>query len=330
VAVVSCGKNTVSAGPPTKADLLLEWCSVRGRGSATQFDAACRHLFGELMRTTAVMGAFELLAHLEVDWSGGRRWTVTPPLLCLLPGAGGNAACLGARTDGMTAALADCIRGGILADFTTVPQPAGWPTAWYVGVDSSSALVEAAEAIGGHATALPRQCYRTHFGDLGSLLQRRAREFSYSGFGAERLDPGTLRYRAVEAEGVREPGCYRQKSRGTNVYWFVSDDGTIHHLDRWTATHAELGRIRAKGEPTPDVVSYDPNTLRLRVDAQAQLPTPWARLAMVSTGLAPATVKPASGRWYQVFEGVEVNAYLDIKKSLGLPASRAHLPRSSE
>lgn len=276
------------------------------------------------------MGGFELIAHLEVDWGGGRRWAVTPPLLCLLPGAGGNAALLGARTAGTKAVLSDCLRSGTLADFTMVPQPAGWPTAWYVGVDSSSALVKAAEAIGGHATALPRQCYRAHFGDLSSLLERRERSFSFSGFGAERLDPGTLRYRSVEAERVREPGCYRQKSRGTNVYWFVSDDGVIHYLDRWTATHAELGRLRARGEPTPDVVSYDPDTLRLRVDAQAQLPIPWARLAMVGTGLAPAMMKPSSGRWYQIFEGVEVNAYLDIKKSLGLPTSRAHLPRSSE
>jgi hypothetical protein len=319
----------VSAERNGKADLLLEWCSVRARGSASQFDGACRHVFGEALRPSSVMGNLELLAHLEVDWNGGRRWTVTPPVLCLLPGAGGNAVCLGARTRGTRAAIEDCVRDGVLAGFTMVSQPEGWPKAWYVGVEAWPALVEAAERIGGHATAHPRQRYLAHFGDLESLLRGRVKHFSYSGFGAEALELPTLRYRPVEAERIREPGCYRQKSRGMNVYGFVDDDGAIHHLDRWTATHAELARVRARGEATPDVVAYDPDTLRLKVDARAQLPTPWARLAMASTGLAPTTVKPGSGNWYQVFEGVEANAYRDIKNSLGLPASRTHLARSA-
>ena len=265
------------------------------------------------------MGSFELLAHIEVDWVGGRRWSVTPPTLCMLRGGGGNAFLVGARTAGSKAAILECLSRGVAVDFVSHGQGETEPSAWYIGASSWSALETVAASLNGVATSRADQLYDDHYGDLEQMLDHHAVNFSHSGFQAERLDINELRFQGVGQDGVNQPGCYRQISQGRNVYWFVSENETVHRVNRWLAVHAELSRQRALGQQTPKVVGYDPESLRMRVDARAQLPIPWARVAMACTGLSPTMVKPTSGPWFQIFDGVEANVYRKIRDALNLP-----------
>jgi len=310
-------------------DLLLEWCSARRRGSRAQFDDACQHLFGDEYKPAAVLGLLETLSHVEVDWDRG-QWAVTPPVLSSLPGAGGNAVLFGSRSKGTWAALEQLASEGVLTSLKAVPQDMGAPSAWFVGCRSWRAIEAVANHLGAIPINRPRRHYQEHFGDIDSLLTKREKQFPYSGFQAERLNGEDLRYYAIDGPRARasgEPGCFRQLHSGKNAYWFVSDSGTIHRVDRWTATHAELLRLRSAGRPSADVVGWDQDSLRLLVLGQAQLPMPWARVAMACSGLAPQMIKPDSQPWYQIYEGVEPKVYLQIMKDLKLDRMKATVPR---
>ena len=162
---------------------------------------------------------------------------------------------------------------------------------WFVGILSTVALESAAESLDGVATNQAPLDFLEFLGDLDSLLGAAKILFSPSGIQAEELAHGeALRFLPCAVRyGQFPPGCFRQRSRGIDLYIFVDDNGTTYAIDRWLAIHAELDRRRRNGLRAKTPVAWDPTSNRLAVACNAQLPTAWSRAAILSTGLPPRT-----------------------------------------
>jgi hypothetical protein len=86
------------------------------------------------------------LAHVEVDWSGG-RWAVAPPVAVLLPASGGTVVLAGSRRMGAVDRLNDVV------SIQTLPGASGdnrlpTPTQVYLQADSMNDLIDGLEACG--------------------------------------------------------------------------------------------------------------------------------------------------------------------------------------
>jgi len=55
------------------ADLILEWCSLKGTGTRGSFEQACRSVLGESERPSQLLHELELSGHVEVDWVDSGR-----------------------------------------------------------------------------------------------------------------------------------------------------------------------------------------------------------------------------------------------------------------
>ena len=156
------------------------------------------------------------------------------------------------------------------------------------------------------AVSSVRSLYEHHFGSLADLLGHSQREFKPSGFEAEVLDPISLFFERSALPGqIDGPGCFRQPTHGSYRYYFVDDAGDTFSPDRWTAVHAELGRRRQHELPEASVLEYDRAAQRMAVSASAQLPLPWARVAVAASGRLPRRVADRAGTMVDIFDGIE-------------------------
>ena len=207
-------------------DLLVEWCSVQGSGSRSQFDRACSNVVEGDEKPSQILERLELLGVVEVDWAESGRWAANPPVLAHVRGSGGNAALIGARTKATWLAINTAVEEGIAASVSRPRPVAGFPTTWYVGVKSENDLPTIATRIGVSYTNSLVDDYLKHFLDLDQMIEVSSTEFPLSGFRSERLDPTTLWYELAEVERGRwPPGAFRQLSGGRRHYLFVDDDG---------------------------------------------------------------------------------------------------------
>lgn len=303
------------------SDLLLEWCSLRGRGGRADFDSACQTALGSDAIPSAVLSRMEQLGHVDVDWTTGRRWWVTPTLLVIVAGAGGRASVTGARSRGMLSELQRAFQAGEIPSLELVPQRVDAPSSWYVGFRSERDLTDIADRIGATVVGDVQRLYKEHFGTLSQVLESARREFNPSGFEAERLDPETLYFERMDGHGQLDlPGCFRQPSHGGYRYYFVDDRAAVYSPDRWTATHAELARRRKHGLAEGGLLAYDVRTHQMGVAAGAQLPLPWARVAVAASGRLPRRVAVSSTGNVDVFDGIEPLLFKQIIDALDAPA----------
>jgi hypothetical protein len=308
------------------ADLLLEWCSLRGTGTRAAFVSAFESLFQGQLKATQLMSTLERLGHLEVDWHGSGRWWVTPPVLNLIGGAGGHACLVGARTRVLLDIAHQAVADGRASCVQRVDQGDAAPAAVYIGVDSLDAFQDVAATLGAQPLIDIRQSYKEALPDLDDILTVSIKEFTWSGIGAQRFDADSMRFVPCEIRRDRwTPGCFRQQAHGVHRFLFVDDDLTRYQLDRWVAIHAELRRVRRTHPGTVNPLCWDSTTMRLAVDRRAQLPLPWARAAVLCTGLHPSH---DGGSRYDIYEGIETTTYGALCKTLHLPPQRAPISRS--
>ncbi len=105
-------------------------------------------------------------------------------------------------------------------------------------------------------------------------------------------------------------------SYGMRRYLFVDNDRGLHNVDKWVAVHAELNRIRQSGTANINPISWSIRTQSLFCDARAQLPTMWARAAVMCTGLLP--IRNRQDRHFvDEFRGVHDTSYKMIATTLG-------------
>lgn len=299
----------------TPVDRCLEWCTLLGQGSREQFARATAHLLPGV--SDRVLSALELAGHLEVDWERTGRWSVNPPVLALPEGSGGNAFLVGGRNEGTVTRLLSLRQAGHLAGLTVVRGGETQASTWFVGIHTVDHLYAVAHEIGAAVTIEPAQLLMQRFPSLDFVLARCETTYVPSGFGAKRLDVVSLRYEPIDVKYGNWPaGCFEQLSRGRRKYVFVDDEDRRFVCDRWVATHAELRRQRQLGQQVPQVLAWDMVRERMAVSSAAQLPTPWARAAALTSGLSPRRVRK-DGLW-DVFEGVPLHMYKRFAQALGL------------
>ena len=143
------GVPGVSAGAN---DLLLEWASERGRGNWQRFrDAhdwahppAARPAWRGAGFTVRQMSA---LGHIEIDWQAG-FWAAAPPVLTLLPSAGGHALLTGGRTRALIDRLdAELRKRGDLYGLDPYAQEVA-PSAILIASGDEEAIQSLADALG--------------------------------------------------------------------------------------------------------------------------------------------------------------------------------------
>jgi hypothetical protein len=307
------------------ADLILEWCSLKGGGGRHSFEAACRSVLGPLARPSQLLHELELSGHIEVDWVHSGHWWVAPPVLGFVEGAGGNAVLLGARSPKTMSLLNRLQEVGDIRALTLVPQGPASPTAVFVGVSSIAALAAAGRAIGAEPKTTVRLEYKDALVPLEAAVAAGTSEYTSSGIQAKRLNVATLRFEPCEVRfGKWMPGCYEQMSYGLRRYLYVDDEGGLHNVDRWIAVHAEINRAKGQVIGAPNPLSWSLESQSLFCDARAQLPTMWARAAVMCTGLLPIRhVDSADGHYVDEYRGVLGTTYNRIRLTLGYETQRA-------
>lgn len=268
-------------------DLLLEWISEQGSGSLLSFRQAHDWLLTSAQgndqavtanRTAATMA---VLAHIEIDWVRS-RWCAAPPVLTILPFAGGRSLLTGARTRALLAALDEETSEVATMNVMTAPyaQPQA-PSAIYLVSESEEDIEQLAVRLGinyefsvadrlsrllpsltSNATATP-----------GGPLAR--------GFQVDKLRVDGLEWIAVES--VETPGLYRYNLYGRPDFRYVDSPDRSFAVDKATGTYLELSRNRHK------VLGFREAAVNgtLIVPVRAPLPTLHARAAALCSGLAP-------------------------------------------
>ena len=213
---------------------------------------------------------------------------------------------------------------GDIQALTVVPQGDNSPAAIFVGVSSTAELADAGRAIGAIAKTTVRLDYKDALVPLDAAVAAGASEYTASGIQAKRLNVATLRFVPCEVRfGQWRPGCYEQMSYGMRRYLFVDDQEGLHNLNRWIAVHAEINRAR-KSIGVANPLSWSPESQSLYCDARAQLPTMWARAAVMCTGLLPIRhIDPVDGHHVDEYRGVLGTTYNRIRLTLGYEAQRA-------
>jgi hypothetical protein len=290
----------------TSADLVLEWCTLKGTGSRETFERAV----GELLPVEAntLLSGLEVAGHLEVDWEHTDRWSVNPPVLALPAGGGGNAYLVGGRNVAMIDVLRDLQANGPVASLTQLQHSTAHASSWFVGARTMDDLQLVAAEIAATVVVDPAMLLMKRFPDLDQILSARRTEYSPSGFRAKQLNVQRMRYEPVDVKYAQwPPGCFEQLANGRRKYIFVDDDDNRYVCDRWVATHAEIRRQRRLGRLVPQVLGWDKETERMAVLSSAQLPTHWARAAAFCSGLPPRRAK--STPWVDIYEGVRLLTY---------------------
>ena len=307
------------------ADLILEWCSLKGTGTRGSFEHACRSVLGPSVRPSQLLHELELSGHVEVDWVDSGRWWVAPTVLSFVEGGGGNSVLLGARSPETLSVLRRLHAASEIRALTAVTQGDGSPTAIFVGVSSTAELEAAGRAIGGTARTTVRLEYSDALVPLETAVAAGASEYTASGIQAKRLNVSSLRFEPCEVRfGHWTPGCYEQMSFGMRRYVYVDNQGGLHNVDRWIAVHAEIRRATGSSRSAPNPLSWSPADQSLFCDARAQLPTMWARAAVMCTGLLPIRhVDSADGHFVDEYRGVLGTTYNRIRLTLGYGIQRA-------
>jgi hypothetical protein len=302
-------------------DQLLEWCSAREQGSRSSFRDAHAWCTGDERPGAAnrALAILETLGHVEVDWAQGGDWAVNPPVLALLRGAGGNALAVGARSPALKERLER--RGSLRA----VGQRDG-PEAWYVSVSTIEELGELALSAGLGAAMDVAGAYSELLPSLDDVVTAGRREVGPGGVEISRFDRLTLRFEPFPWPRGRWPdGAYEHRGAGPTTYALRLEDDGCSVVDRRTAVHFELRRLRREtGDGQFRAFDWSTEGDTLLCDRRTPLPLLQLRTAVLATGLLPQArtldAHPRLGtRRVEAFVGVHILAYEAIARSLDPP-----------
>jgi hypothetical protein len=306
-------------------DRLLEWCSARLDGTRAVFTEALEFLCGLQSATEAYreLSQLERLGHLEIDWTSGANWCVTPAALTLLRNAGGNALFVGMRPPGFEDVVREYARAHKLT-FTVREQPNG-PAAWYLGFCDDAMVRDAANDLG--LVHVPRASRR--YADLLPTITAQVeahRSFFRPGRTAcQRFVPESLSFEPYEGSRELEEGLYQFQDYGPASYVIVGPGTSTAVLrDRWVAVHFDLLRQRRRRNlRTFHTVGWHPETETLYSRAKVQLPQLAARAATLSTGLLPDRMRfqpdhSFPDAYYDCYPGVVAPVFSRIRKYLQL------------
>lgn len=280
-------------------DLLLEWVSEQGSGSLLSFRQAHDWLLTSeegndhaitANRTAATMA---VLAHMEIDWVRS-RWSAAPPVLTILPFAGGRSLLTGARTRALVYALDEETAETATMSVMWAPysQRRG-PSAIYLVSESETDIEQLAARLGIRyefsvadrlSRLLPSLTTNAKTSPGGPLAR---------GFQVDKLQIDTFEW--ITVESVETPGLYRYNLYGRPDFRYLDLGGRSIAADLATGTYLELSRTGRK------VLAFREDAVNgtLIVPMGAPLPTLHARAAALCSGLAPTFDPDTRSMQYQ-------------------------------
>lgn len=268
----------------TAYEQLLLWVSELGQGTWTEFreahDWTVQPRVGQrrpLPTTTA--HAFSILGHMEVDWQA-RVWSVAPPALTILPGAGAHAVLTGSRTQMLTEKLRDLAANA--DDFYCDQFTQAWgPDALFIAAADETGVERLADELGIKYEPCISERLAQLLAPIDSHLALAHSTPPAKGYGVERFDDESLRFLATTAD--TQPGLYQYGVSYRSEFRWLDETGTYFALDRATAVYVELRRCRR------GVLRYQRANVNgtLIVPFHAQLPALQARTAAMCSGLMP-------------------------------------------
>lgn len=268
-------------------ELLLEWASERGGGRIDLYRQTHDWLINRdrqrRLPPAVTLQTLSRLSHIEVDWRRG-TWAAAPPVLTILPDAGGIALLTGARTRTLVQEL----------DRETSPEVTMnvvWhrraqyeaPDAIYLSINDESDIEQLAERL--------RIAYEYSVADrlsralphMESILEIARSTPPPGGFEVMTLAIENLKWHGVQS--LSGAGLYEFILPGRSEYRFYDGD-TFYATDRPTGIYAELRR------QDRHVLVYkpEPRNGSLIVPLDAPLPVLQARAAAMCSGLDAAPI----------------------------------------
>jgi hypothetical protein len=282
-------------------DLFLDWLSERGSGRWYSFVAAHDWLFNAGRRQAERIApgwtarTLSDLGHLEVDWQG-QRWSVTPPLLTVLPTAGARSLLTGGRTRMLMRSLeeetSEAVTDNVI--YARHRQDAA-PDAIFLVSRDEAEVEQLAHRLGIRYEYSAADTLSRVLPSLAGYLAVSGSTPAPTGYEARRFDPAALRWSPTSSDLA--PGLFMYEVHGISRYRFVSELRVSHEVERAIGTYAELQRTGRQ------VLGWRANDVNgtLTVPAQAPLPALHARVATACSGLAARFSKvDASNRYVNV------------------------------
>lgn len=218
------------------------------------------------------------LSHIEVDWRRS-TWAATPPVLTVLPDAGGHALLTGARTRALLRHLEEEVSAeGITNLFQDRREQLDAPDAIFIAMDDESDVEQLASGLAiSYEYSVADRLSRL-LPSLNSVLAVSRTVPPATGFEVKRFDPVALRWTVTSsftAEGLYEfllPGYSEYRFKATSGYFAV---------DRATGIYADLRRAGR------NILKFKKETRNgtLIVPLDAPLPVLQARSAVMCSGL---------------------------------------------
>jgi hypothetical protein len=265
----------------TSDELLLQWASERGGGTWPEWKDAHRWAtpadrdFGPSL----ALRTLSMLGHVEIAWEAS-RWTVAPPVLTLLPDAGGHGLLTGARTGALRERLdRELDHPDVLANFICQEDA---PDACLVATSSGTALQELADWLEvPYEHSLGRRLAGL-LPDLDAMLVRRESAPGVPDLGVEIFEATSRRWSPVENDAY--PGLYRYERGWRKELRWKDDHGQPYHVDFALGVWCELRRLGKRSEMRWEVQSVHG---LLGVPVPFPAPALHARAAAMCSGLAP-------------------------------------------
>jgi hypothetical protein len=266
-------------------DLLLEWASERGSGTWQKFRDACEWLRPAASRPgweTPGFAARQMsaLGHLEIDWQAS-SWTAAPPVLTLLPSAGGHALLTGGRTRTLKDRLREELSKRVDLFAPDPHEQTLAPSAYLIASESERSILELADALQVRFTYSVSTQLARLLPSLDSYLSLAHSQRAPAGYGVQRFDPLSLNW--SDAEDDFALGFYRYDAPQGPRFRLVESRTSVFAVNRDLGVYAALSRW---GESR---MRYFAGTINgeLEVPLRAPLPTLHARAAVLCSGLAP-------------------------------------------
>lgn len=298
-------------GHTVSFETLLEWTSERGAGSLDIFRQTHDWLInmGRQKRIPAevTMATLSRLSHIEVDWRSS-TWAAAPPVLTVIPDAGGHALLAGARTRTLLQHLGSELSAeGVTDLFYDRRSQGDAPDAIFIAMNDESDVEQLASNLGvSYEYSVADRLSRV-LPSLNSVLSASRSTPPATGFEVKRFDARALRWRA--STSFSAPGLYTFLLPGYSEYRFRTSNLTFA-VDRATGIYSELRR------DNQNVLRYakEPRNGTLIVPLDAPLPILQARTAVMCSGL---DAYPIFGDRIRRFVNVPSRIAVRIAQSLG-------------
>jgi hypothetical protein len=286
-------------------DDLLRWASEAGTGSWERLREVCSYLTHKHQknrRPWVVASELAQLGHLEINWKE-RIWSVTPPVLNLVPGLGLCLVLTGSRPHYVDQRFEEATDSMDVFPFVIAQGDA--PLAKYAKCASVEIAQRTAERFGSQLVIDPASQLMQVFQPIDEIPLKFASPPALDE--AERFDPATLQWRS---QHNRQPGLYRLDLHGRKAHRRLDHAGIWSDVElpvgQFLELHTHSKPLLRWRRPRRGELSY------LEIRRELSLPLVAERAAVISSGV----VLEPNGDWRRYPNVPENIAQLIAKRLL--------------